>query len=334
MPRKLEITCIRKLLCAAALFYSAAVHGADIVWTNISGGTWGTAANWSPNQVPTSNDTAWITNNGTYSVTNSVTSAAATLILGGTSGAQTLNHTAGICSLGNGGSSSANGTYILGGGTLTGSGTLMFGGPLNWTAGTIGSAASNLVVVANGGLNISDTGAKNLNGGMLINDGAASWTGSSIAFNNTGILSNAPSAIFDLQADGTTFGFNGGTPLVVNSGTFRKTSGTGMSTVSIPFNNLGLVDIQSGALSLNGGGTNAPQFTCSSSSAGLRFSGGTYFLLESSSISGPGSFSVLSGTVNLQGSVGIGSSTNSGGSLNINTFTTAYVTNLTISGTT
>src|ERR1041385_8793322 len=106
---------MKKLLWIAALFCCAAAQGADIVWTNLSGGNWGTAANWSPNQVPTSNDTAWITNTGTYSVTNNVTSAAATLILGGSGGTQTLNHTAGILSLGNGGSSSANGTYILGG---------------------------------------------------------------------------------------------------------------------------------------------------------------------------------------------------------------------------
>src|SRR4051812_17324152 len=160
---------MKRRLWLATTFCCAAVHGADIVWTNTSGGTWGTAANWSPNQVPTNSDTAWITNNGTYSVTNNVTSAAASLVLGGTSGVQTLNHTAGIFSLGNGGSSSANGTYILSGGTLTGSDTLALGGPLNWTAGTIGSAAANLVVAASGGLTISGGGTKTISGGMLVN---------------------------------------------------------------------------------------------------------------------------------------------------------------------
>src|SRR5262245_56877597 len=100
---------MKELLCVTALLCCAAVHGADIVWTNISGGTWSTAANWSPNQVPTASDTAWITNNGTYSVTNNAASAANTFVLGGTSGTQTFNHTSGTFSLGNGGSSSANG---------------------------------------------------------------------------------------------------------------------------------------------------------------------------------------------------------------------------------
>jgi len=303
---------MKKLLWAASYLCCASVQGADIVWTNIAGGTWGTAANWSPNQAPTINDTAWITNNGTYSDTVNANAAATTLVLSGTSGGQTLNHTAGTLSLAAGGSSSANGTYALsGGGILNGSGTLTLGGPLNWTAGTIGSAASNLVVVANGGLNISGAVAKTLGGGMLINGGAGTWTGAQVSLNNTAILSNAPSATFDLQGDGSTFILNAGTPLVVNSGTFRKTSGTGVNTVIVLFNNGGLVDIQTGALSLNGGGTNAGQFACSSSAAGVRFSGVNYTMLDGSSISGPGSVSVLGGTVNLQGTVAIGAWTNS-----------------------
>ena len=42
---------------------------ADIVWTNTAGGNWSSTNNWSPNQVPGASDTAWITNNGTYTVT-------------------------------------------------------------------------------------------------------------------------------------------------------------------------------------------------------------------------------------------------------------------------
>src|SRR5262245_28099388 len=207
---------MKKLFWVTSFLCCAATHGADIVWTNISGGTWSTAANWSPNQVPTINDTAWITNNGTYSVTVNAAAAASNLVLGGTSGAQTLNHTAGTLALAAGGSSSANGTYALNGtGILTGSGTLTLAGPLNWLGGTVGSATSNLVVVANGGLAFSSSSAKSLNGGMLINAGTATWTGAAIGLNGTAILSNAPTATFDLQADGiNTFGLNGGTPQI------------------------------------------------------------------------------------------------------------------------
>lgn len=318
------------ILTTFTLLYLDTSPASDIFWTNIAGGAWSSAPNWSPNQVPTTNDTVWITNNGTYSVTISANAGATNLTLGGTSGTQTLNHAAGILTLANGGSSSVNGTYALSGtATLTGGGSLALAGPLNWTAGTVGSQASNLVVAANGGLNISgSSGTKTLNGGLLINGGAGSWTGAQI-FLNTGIFSNAPGATFDLQADGATFTINGGGALVVNSGSFRKTSGAGVNTFTIAFNNGGLVDIQTGALSLNSGGTNTGQFTCSSSTAGLRFNGGTYALLDSSSITGPGSVSSQSGTVNLQGSVAVGAWTNNT-SLNFNTLTTAYITNLTV----
>ena len=40
------------------------LNAAIITWTNLSGGDWNTAINWDPNQVPGTNDTAVITNNG------------------------------------------------------------------------------------------------------------------------------------------------------------------------------------------------------------------------------------------------------------------------------
>ena len=41
-------------------------QAAVLVWTNTAGGHWNVAANWRPNQVPSANDTAAITN---YAVT-------------------------------------------------------------------------------------------------------------------------------------------------------------------------------------------------------------------------------------------------------------------------
>src|SRR3954452_14060273 len=101
---------MKHLLSLVSILFCATAPAADIVWTNLAGGTWGTAVNWSPNQVPTSADTAWLTNNGTYTVTLNVAAVATNLVLGGISGTQTLNHTAGIFALGDGGSSSASGS--------------------------------------------------------------------------------------------------------------------------------------------------------------------------------------------------------------------------------
>jgi len=41
---------------------------ATLTWTNIIGGNWNGAANWSPNAVPGSTDTALITQAGNYIV--------------------------------------------------------------------------------------------------------------------------------------------------------------------------------------------------------------------------------------------------------------------------
>ena len=60
-------------------------RAATITWTNTAGGNWSTAANWSPNQVPSGTDDAFITNNGTYMVTINATATAGTLTLGGAS---------------------------------------------------------------------------------------------------------------------------------------------------------------------------------------------------------------------------------------------------------
>jgi hypothetical protein len=43
---------------AASISFCAMTRAADIVWTNTAGGNWNVAANWNPNQAPSTNDTA------------------------------------------------------------------------------------------------------------------------------------------------------------------------------------------------------------------------------------------------------------------------------------
>src|SRR5260370_41783932 len=59
------------LFAATAIFLTAISPGraATIAWTNIAGGNWNDATNWTPNQVPGAADNALITSNGTYIVT-------------------------------------------------------------------------------------------------------------------------------------------------------------------------------------------------------------------------------------------------------------------------
>src|SRR5260370_31746136 len=75
----------RTLFFTAGIFLAAISLGraATIAWTNTAGGTWNTAANWTPNQVPDAGDDALITSNGTYTVTLDVSPTIASLTLGG-----------------------------------------------------------------------------------------------------------------------------------------------------------------------------------------------------------------------------------------------------------
>src|SRR5665213_138037 len=56
------------LMALALLALGSLAHCANITWINTSGGKWSVATNWSPNQVPGTNDSALITQPGTYTV--------------------------------------------------------------------------------------------------------------------------------------------------------------------------------------------------------------------------------------------------------------------------
>jgi hypothetical protein len=73
-------------------------HAAIRVWLNPVSGGWSEAANWSGGVVPVSSDNAYITNNGTFTVTNDTGASFATLALGGVSGTQSLNWLSGSLS--------------------------------------------------------------------------------------------------------------------------------------------------------------------------------------------------------------------------------------------
>src|SRR5690242_19078621 len=59
-----------------SFFASARVStAANDAWTNTAGGSWEVSGNWSLGTTPTSADTAFLTNNGTYSVNINDTTA-------------------------------------------------------------------------------------------------------------------------------------------------------------------------------------------------------------------------------------------------------------------
>src|ERR1051325_2621703 len=115
--RRLLKNCLFGLVCCAL---SSSLSAATLTWTNSSGGNWNNAANWSPNQVPGTNDSATlllsvrVTNNASVSVSNFIFSAA----------------------------------------TLKGSGAVTVNGAMFWAGGDLCSA---IVIAPTGTLTVSNT---------------------------------------------------------------------------------------------------------------------------------------------------------------------------------
>lgn len=248
------------LLLLGWLVTSSVSPAAVITWTNLSGGNWNVAANWSTNQVPSTNDIAIITNAGTYTVTLNVSPTLAGLVLGGPSGTQVL--------------AQAGNTL-----TLNGPGSLGPNGRYNWSGGTLGGAGG-LAVATGGQVNLSGNTTKTLSG-SLTNAGMLTWTGTAMfTIGSTGVLHNLRTGVMDIQCD-ELLNYSSGSPLLINDGSIRKTAGTGTTTIEVGFVNSGTVDAQVGVIRFN---AQDKVF-----SAGSQFLGAGTNLLDSGNITLAGS---------------------------------------------
>jgi hypothetical protein len=191
-------------------------------------------------------------------------------------------------------------------GTLTGTGTLTITNSLDWLSGTM-SGSGSTAISPSATLNLSGAAGRTLNGRTLLNRGAATWTSTANLIFNKGTFQNAAGAVFEAQNDRTISDNDGGaTPaLFVNEGTFRKTIGTGTTGFNgVPFNNSGLVDVQSGTLSL-AGGTSTGTFGASSAASVVSFGSGTNILNTGALLQGSGVFNLsgFSTALNVEGNI-------------------------------
>ena len=118
------------------------------------------------------------------------------------------------------------------------------------------------------------------------------------------VISNRAGALFHAQNDASLFN-QGGAVRFDNAGTFRKSASIGTTTLgtSVTFNNSGSVDLQTGTLALQGGGTNTGTLAVSAGTT-LNLSG-TFTSGGASSIAGAGNFTVSGGTAALAGLVNL-----------------------------
>ncbi len=243
------------------------IHAATLTWTNNASGVWHEAGNWSPNQVPGPLDVAVFNRGVTVTVTNDV--AVAELQF---SGSGTINVTTGV----------------LTAATLT------------WTGGWLRG------IVQCGGGSISGNYGKYLVGGVLNNAGTLEWSGSLTlgtsgwGTGDPGTLSNLAGGVINLTSDFSASSYYDG-GIIYNDGVINKTGGVGTMTFNHgQLHNRGNLNVSSGTLSFNWGGSSSGSMTMAADCT-LRFDGGTFTLAAGSTVSGAGNLWVSGGTVNFNG---------------------------------
>ena len=141
----------------------------------------------------------------------------------------------------------------LSNGSLGGSNLVTVGNAMTWTGGSM--LGTGRTLISPGAiLNISNSSAIFITSRTLDNAGTVTWTGAGLLSMNGGVVTNRPSALFNVQS-ATTVQFGGGSPRFDNAGVFRKSVSPGTFTFGqVPLTNYGIVDIQSGVLSAYLGG--------------------------------------------------------------------------------
>jgi hypothetical protein len=211
----------------------------------------------------------------------------------------------------------ANTTFS--GGTITGAGTLTINNTLTWTAGTMSGTGSTVINAQNVGgtlvqavLNLdSSAGAETVNGRTLTLKGKINWTGNASSFNlyngaqlsilkgtiTSGSTTVSYTGTFTILND-TFIDSGGATSRINNQGTITKSGGTGTTAVFPMLINSGTINVTSGQLSLQGGGTNTKTLTVAAA-ASLEFPNTPYKLGTGTSITGAGTVLIDGGTLDV-----------------------------------
>jgi hypothetical protein len=178
----------------------------------------------------------------------------------------------------------------LNGGFLAGSGTVTVSGVASWTTGTM-QGPGTTTIANTGSLVMSTTNSKTLTR-TLNTAGPTTWSAGPINTSSAATISN--SNTWDIQGD---LNLGGGTPTFSNSGTLKKSAGTGTSTIDVALNNSGTVEVQSGTLSLSRGGTSSGSFTALAPAATIAIPSHTYTWQTGATEAGPGILLVNGGTL-------------------------------------
>ena len=185
------------------------------------------------------------------------------------------------------------GEFHWSGGTVSGGGTLQNTGTLQITGTALPLDGATLQTAATGVSSIEGAGSLLLsNAAVLNNEGTFSL------LNNNALSAGDASAVrFD------------------NSGTVNRDNQTGTFSINVPFNHSGTVNLNTGALSLNGGGTAHDSAIHTQPGTTLNI-GTSYTFADNNVITGGGAVNFASGVLHVTGSLSSDAPFNwSGGSL-------------------
>ena len=296
-----------------------------VTWTASGGDDWDISGDWSSDpSLPGSSDAVVVATPGAATITHgqgaddsvassslsaidSLTVSAGSLTVADASSiGGTLTLTGGALGLDG---DTTVGSFAQSGGALSGTGTLTVTGPavLGLSNSLIVEAGSGITVLEAGG-SLGGNGVSpflGLDGGRVLeNEGVFAWQSGqiSLAANFLGVsvgsatIDNVAGATFDDQTDNTINSTNLGTNLFINDGTFRKSAGTGTTTIAVTFNNTGAVEVDSGTLALNSGGTSSGNIAMASG-ATLSFGASSYAI--TGTLASPGTFQVSGANVSV-----------------------------------
>lgn len=248
---------IRQLLCAVALSLGtvAPLHAETISWTGSAGdGEWATAANWNLGRVPAAGDDVVI-DAAAQPVTYRRDAASIHSLQ--CAAEFTLTTTAGLPA-----TLSIDADAVFGsgltviGGTLTGAAPISVNGLFHWAGGAITSPVAETPITANDLFVMSSSIQKALGRRLVLAAGAAgSWSGLGVlSVSHQTVIEIQSGAVFELLNDVNILETPGtGNALILNSGTLRKRSGAGVSTLGVFLDNAGLFEIDSGVAAISHG---------------------------------------------------------------------------------
>jgi hypothetical protein len=241
--RKLVLlaTALLLLLCLAILPVTASAESlCTDSWSGPAEGEWATAADWSAGRVPNSSDVACIGSGKTVTIGGGSQEAAVV------QGEGTVAVSAGTLDVLSVLEVSSVHALKMTGGTLGGAGTIDVSGSF--------SGASFATMAGSGATVILAGATASLNGFYLeesrvfVNEGTATLESGAFHMYGTSKVENAGMLESNSEGSPPAWRVGSGSPVIVNSGVFEKTSGSSWEEIAVPFENEGTLKAESGAL--------------------------------------------------------------------------------------